>query len=64
MTTDPVLVVDDLKMHYATQAGVVRAVDGVSFSVGRGQSLGDCWRVWLWKIVDRNDLAEIAPRQR
>ncbi len=40
MTTEPVLVVDDLKMHYATRAGVVRAVDGVSFTVGRGQSLG------------------------
>ena len=40
MTTDPVLAVDDLKMHYVTQAGVVRAVDGVSFSVERGQSLG------------------------
>ena len=40
MTIEPVLVVDDLKMHYVTQAGVVRAVDGVSFSVERGQSLG------------------------
>ena len=40
MTTDPVLAVDDLTMHYVTRAGVVRAVDGVSFSVGRGQSLG------------------------
>ena len=40
MTTGPVLVVEDLKMHYMTQAGVVRAVDGVSFSVERGQSLG------------------------
>ncbi len=40
MTTEPVLVVDDLRMHYTTRAGVVRAVDGVSFSVERGQSLG------------------------
>ena len=40
MTAEPVLAVDDLRMHYVTRAGVVRAVDGVSFSVGRGQSLG------------------------
>ncbi len=40
MTTDPVLVVEDLKMHYVTRAGTVRAVDGVSFAVARGQSLG------------------------
>ena len=40
MTTESVLVVEDLRMHYMTRAGVVRAVDGVSFSVERGQSLG------------------------
>ena len=40
MTDEAVLVVDDLRMHYTTRAGVVRAVDGVSFSVGRGESLG------------------------
>jgi len=40
MTPGPVLAVDDLRMHYTTRAGVVRAVDGVSFSVERGQSLG------------------------
>ena len=40
MTSGTVLAVDNLTMHYVTQAGVVRAVDGVSFSVERGQSLG------------------------
>ena len=40
MTVETVLAVEDLTMHYKTRAGVVRAVDGVSFSVERGQSLG------------------------
>ena len=40
MTAETVLAVEDLTMHYMTRAGVVRAVDGVSFSVERGQSLG------------------------
>ena len=40
MNADPVLVVDDLKMHYVTRTGTVRAVDGVSFALARGQSLG------------------------
>ena len=40
MTDEAVLAVDDLRMHYATRAGVVRAVDGVSFTVGRGEALG------------------------
>ncbi len=36
----PVLAVDDLKTHFFARSGVVRAVDGVSFSVDRGQVLG------------------------
>ena len=38
--TPPVLAVEDLTMYYATRAGDVRAVDGVSFAVERGQSVG------------------------
>ena len=40
MSERPVLAVEDLTMHYSTRAGTVRAVDGVSFSVARGQALG------------------------
>ena len=36
----PLLTVDNLTMHYMTREGPVRAVDGVSFSVEHGQSLG------------------------
>lgn len=36
---DPVLRVVDLTMHYLTREGEVKAVDGVSFELARGQSL-------------------------
>ena len=36
----PVLEVDGLRTHFFTKAGVVKAVDDVSFSVGRGEVLG------------------------
>src|SRR6185436_7102874 len=34
------LVVEDLKTHFFTRAGVAKAVDGVSFSVQPGEVLG------------------------
>ncbi len=38
--TGPVLEVEDLRTYFHTPGGTVRAVDGVSFSLERGQTLG------------------------
>jgi peptide/nickel transport system ATP-binding protein len=36
----PLLEVQDLKTHFKTDDGIVRAVDGLSFTVDKGQTLG------------------------
>src|SRR4029079_3101333 len=36
----PLLEVKDLKVHFETEDGIVQAVDGISYSVGRGHALG------------------------
>jgi len=39
-TGTPILDVRDLQTHFFTDAGIVRAVDGVTFSVAAGETLG------------------------
>jgi oligopeptide transport system ATP-binding protein len=37
--SEPLLAVDDLRVEFRTEEGVVKAVDGVSYTIGRGEVL-------------------------
>ncbi|MDD4092939.1 MAG: ATP-binding cassette domain-containing protein, partial [Smithellaceae bacterium] len=40
MTMQPLLEIQNLKTVFSTERGVIRAVDGVSLSLGAGETLG------------------------
>ena len=39
MTSEPLLIVDDLKVYFDTDLGVAKAVDGVTYQVRRGETV-------------------------
>jgi peptide/nickel transport system ATP-binding protein len=39
MAAEPLLEVEDLRVEFATDEGLLRAVNGLSFAVGRGETL-------------------------
>ena len=56
------LEVDDLRTHFFTRDGVVRAVDGVSFSVERGKTLGIVGESGCGKSVTALSIMGLIPK--
>ena len=40
MQDEPILKVEDLQTYFFTRSGIVKAVDGISFELGKGETLG------------------------
>ncbi len=53
--------VKDLKTHFFLHEGVVRAVDGVSFNIYEGHSLGVIGESGCGKSVTAQSMMRIAP---
>jgi len=58
---DALLVVDDLETVFYTDEGVVPAVDGVSFQVGRGETLGIVGESGCGKSVTCLSIMRLVP---
>ena len=59
--TAPLLTVDDLRVHLFTTRGVVRAVDGVDFSLPAGESLGIVGESGCGKTMTALSLMRLIP---
>jgi peptide/nickel transport system ATP-binding protein len=59
---DVILDVKDLRTHFYSREGVVRAVDGVSFSIVAGRSLGIAGESGCGKSVTSQSILRIVPR--
>lgn len=60
-TTEPVLQVDDLRTWFDTRDGVVKAVDGLSFSVNPGEVLGVVGESGCGKSVTSLSIMRLLP---
>ena len=58
----PLLDVRDLKTHFFTREGVVRAVDGISFSVEAGRTIGIVGESGCGKSVTALSIMGLIPR--
>ena len=57
----PILEVDDLRTHFFTRDGVVRAVDGVSLSLQRGETLGVVGESGCGKSITALSILRLVP---
>ena len=64
MNEPPLLEVKDLRTHFKTDEGIVKAVDGVSFTLQPGQTLGIVGESGSGKSVTSLSLLRLIPTPR
>src|SRR5664279_4530045 len=61
--TEPLLEVTDLRTHFLTPRGRVRAVDGVSLTLARGTTLGVVGESGSGKTILSRSIMNLLPRE-
>ena len=60
--SDPLLSIEDLKVHFRTEDGIAKAVDGVSLQVQAGQTLGVVGESGCGKSVTAMSVLRLVPQ--
>jgi oligopeptide/dipeptide ABC transporter ATP-binding protein len=60
-SAEPILEIDDLKTYFFTRDGVVRAVDGVSYSLAKGETLGVVGESGCGKSITALSVLRLVP---
>ena len=60
-TTDSLLQIDDLKTHFFTRDGVVKAVDGVTIDIKPGETVGVVGESGCGKSVTAHTVLRLLP---
>src|SRR6185369_12149529 len=61
-SSEPVLAVTDLHTHFRTREGVVKAVDGVSLTLARGETLGVVGESGCGKSITALSIMRLVPQ--
>ena len=61
-TTDKILEVENLRTYFFTEAGTVKAVDGISFNLAKGETLGLVGESGSGKTITAFSVLRIVPR--
>lgn len=62
MSSNPILQVKDLKTHFYTASGIAKAVDGVTFDLDYGRTLGIVGESGSGKSVTSSSIMRLLPR--
>jgi oligopeptide transport system ATP-binding protein len=62
MAAEPLLAVEDLRVQFRTERGIIHAVNGISFEIGRGETLGIVGESGCGKSVSSLALLGILAR--
>jgi oligopeptide transport system ATP-binding protein len=62
MASEPLLQVDDLRTYFHTRGGIIRAVDGVTFHINKGETVGIVGESGSGKSVACYSLLRLIPQ--